>query len=153
MHESVAAHRVAGREDVHAAFADELMPPAQLFAARLDLRDGLVQRRGDRDGVKLRAGDARGLQDAPIARVETIDLRLDQLTDGVGYANLHGVERRRQTPPVVARLDEALGDQVLDRVHHEERTALGPFVDERGELAGEGVAGKSRGDLLATASR
>jgi hypothetical protein len=46
------------------------------------------------------------------------------------------------------RLDQPFGDQVVDRVHHEERIALGPLMDERNQLRGKLVGGEPDREVL-----
>ena len=148
VHEGEPARGVPVGEQRCAAALDELLPPAQVIAAHLDVGRRLVQCRGHRGDGEVRAGDAGGLHELLIARLEAIELGLDQLPDGVGNPDLDGVEGRRQLPAVLVRRDQPLGDQVVDRVHHEERVAAGALVDERAERRRKTVGGKTLGEVL-----
>ena len=148
MHEREPAGRLPVRKKLCAALFDELVTPAQLLAARLDRSRVLFQRGGHGDDRKLVAGDTGGFERALLPLVETIELSFDQLSNRLGHADFHAIDRHRQSPAAVLRLDEALGDQVLDRVHHEERIALRPLVDDRDEILWKRVHGKSRRDVL-----
>ena len=74
-----------------------------------------------------------------LARVEMIHLLLDQVSDGVGDDELDLVDRFGHLPAVFVLLDQSLGHEVVDRVHHEQRIALRSFVDQRRDLGGKPV--------------
>ena len=142
VHEAKPAHRIAVRAQLSAALLDELMPPAQFLAADLDIRQIVVQCRGDGDYGEFRAHDAGCFEDALVARVKTINLVFNQLPDGVRHSQLDGVNRRGQLPAAFVHLDQPLLNQVVDRVHHEQRIAVSPFMDQRDKVRREtGVRG------------
>ena len=129
VHEAEPSYSLPVRKELSAEFSDELVPPAQFLAADLHICRIVVQRCGHRDHWKFRARDTCRFENALIAYVKTVNLSFDELPDGVWDSDLDRVERGRQLPALFMRLNQPFGDQVVDRVHHEERIALGPLMD------------------------
>ena len=148
VHEAEPAHRVSVRKKMCAVLPDELVPPAQFLAADLHVPRIVVQRGRHRDHREFSARDTGGFENALIAHVEAINLSFDQLLDRVRDADLDRVDRARQLPALFMRLDQPFGDQVLDRVHHEERVALAALVDQRGKVRRKPVDGEPGGEVL-----
>ena len=58
------------------------------------------------------------------------DPAFDHLAQALRDADLDLLEPCVELPPVVAHGDESAPDQVIDDVHHEQRIAVGPPVDD-----------------------
>src|SRR5262245_6993281 len=101
MHEPEPADRESIRQNLSAALLDELMPPAQFLAPRFDIAHLVVERGGESGQRKFRARNAGRFENALVERVETIELRFNQLPDRVRHSELDRVNRRRESPAAI----------------------------------------------------
>ena len=96
----------------------------------IDPRGGFFESRADRDRRTLHADDAGAFEHAPFVGAQTIDLSLDELPDVFRNAGLDVGERPSSSHSCPTLDDDALGEQVLDKIHHEQRIAFGAAVNE-----------------------
>ena len=128
--------------------ADEELPAGQFVAAFLDRAARPLQGRGHRGHREFHAGHAAHAEDSLLVLSELPEASLDHLTEVLGDADVDLLQRRMEFPPLVAHADEIAGDEIVDHVHHEQRIALGPPVDDARQRGGKGVSGEPPTQIL-----
>ena len=124
------------------------VPPHQGFALFLDPFRGTFQRGANRDRRALHADNGRAFKGGSLVGAEPLDLFFNQLPDVVRHSRLDGGNGAPQLPRSVDTRDHAFVDQIVDQIHHEERVAFGPPVNESGQALVRRVAAKFRVQVL-----
>src|SRR5262245_8123368 len=99
---------------------EKLIPSHQRFTAFLDPFGRFIESRGNGDRRALHADDTRSLEDPSLVRTETLDLLLNQLSEAIRDPRLDFSEAAAQLPLARIHHDDALVNQILDEVHHEQ---------------------------------
>ena len=146
------SERVAGgdhpvRPGLGAARAQEPLRPHEPLAHVLHLRHLRTDRRGDRLRAELEAGDAPGLEHGYLERLETEDLRLEQLLQTPRNVPFKGGELAPHGHPVSRLLEAAPYAEMIDRGHQEQRVAVGMRMQHRREPDGHLMTAEARREV------
>src|SRR4029079_10401850 len=97
---------------------------------------------------KLKPGYARSFESSLHIKSEMVHMPFDHLLDIVGHADFDFGDINSQFPGRLSQNDKLVFEQVVDRVHHEQRISIGAMVNQPSQTPRESIARKHHRQIV-----